>query len=603
MSRFVRPAFEFDKLPPESDPEARSAQWFDWWCDPDDRPKLVRSVQEHPRQPFRLQSRAPLQNDPAPPLDVPAPQGFRDVLVISRHEDVSHVLRSPNQFSNIPYAALGGAAFLLAQDPPGAVGATDWHGRQRRFIRDMLDGAGDLYPLAERSVEQAALSALVRPQFDLAAWAEQAALRCFAQSYGFAYFDHPLLEDASRAVYRALQYLAVGQHFVTEPGCLPAAQKALGALATRCSELAHDYDTLARAPRNHGPSERRRLPDGVQPLSELGLGGRGLPILARVTRSASELSGRDRAVVLATLLAGTVGNVVSAVCRITERCLDGPTVRPVDITALWVRQQLAHVPPIPLLPRRTRAHHVTLPSGDQVPANTDCLLLLDTADLPRNGLPAGCPHVWGGVEGGPAAVHECLGQSFSVAVTRALLRRVLALDLVKPARDPVTVETLRPERLWGFGVTRYLLQFDRGRQLKQQNLIVSVRVKPPVAENAARLRRLIAAAVPRIEHVLTKFGRLHFAWFEFTENDSRLVLRTVYDGAFDPYVRFFALEAGDLFDGLFEFLEPAPPRPVAQFPDDFVELIRAHNHAPLAGYLYSAYPSVEAHQVRQRAGN
>ena len=98
------------------------------------------------------------------------------------------------------------------------------------------------------------------------------------------------------------------------------------------------------------------------------------------------------------------------------------------------------------------------------------------------------------------------------------------------------------------------------------------------------------------------FNHLHFAWFEFSDDDSQLVLRTIYDGQFEAYVQFFALQAGELFDGLFEYLEGAPPRPVAEHPHEFVEILRRFNRAPLGGYLFSAYPNVEATQLRLTAG-
>jgi hypothetical protein len=98
---------------------------------------------------------------------------------------------------------------------------------------------------------------------------------------------------------------------------------------------------------------------------------------------------------------------------------------------------------------------------------------------------------------------------------------------------------------------------------------------------------------------LSDFGGVHFAWFEFSDDDSQVVLRTIYDGQFDAYLQHFALRAGDLFDGLFEHLEGAPPRPVAEHPREFVETLRRFNRAPLAGYLYSAYPDARAEAIRK----
>ncbi|MDZ7811848.1 MAG: hypothetical protein U5L74_01470, partial [Ideonella sp.] len=95
-----------------------------------------------------------------------------------------------------------------------------------------------------------------------------------------------------------------------------------------------------------------------------------------------------------------------------------------------------------------------------------------------------------------------------------------------------------------------------------------------------------------------RFGGVHFAWFEFTEDERSLVLRTIYDGPFEAYVQHFALFAGDLFDGLFEYLEGAPPRPVASHVFEFVETLKRLNRGPLGAYLYSAYPELTARQRR-----
>ncbi len=595
MSRFKRPEFNFALFKDEPIPEARNRQFFDWWCDDADRASLVKELHAAPplsAKLWRVPSRAPLQNDPAPPHDQPAPQGVRDIVLLTGPEDVHEALTDHASFSNIPYAGLGGASFLLAQDPGKDASGVDWHAEQRAFIHAALQyDAQGLQAAACLAVEQAALTALARPDFDLALFAEQAGLRYFGLLFGYATQDHGLLEDAARCTYQALQYLAIGQHFVTEPGTLPAAQQALGRLVTRTSSLIEAYERLRLAPRRYGEESHRDRPDGVLPWSELGLGtlSPGQSLLERAARMDSPLSGRDRAVVIATLLAGTLGNVQTAVCSLVQDRLAGDGVPP----------------PVPVVPRRTRGREVILKSGASIPANTDCLLLLipDPSLCPHANPPLADDAVWGDVPAGSStkAAHACLGRDFARPLITALVDHTLGLRGLKSALDLLTGETLKAERLWGFACTRYLLQFERERVRVQRNLIVSMRVKSPISENAARLRRVIAAAVPRIDHLLAGFGHVHFAWFEFSDDDSHLVLRTIYDGAFESYIQHFALRAGDLFDALFEFIEDAPQRPVSEHPKDFVDTIRRYNRTPLAGYLFSAYPDVKAAQVRPRA--
>lgn len=623
MNRYKRPKFDLEEMAELEHDEERNRLLFDWWCDegeplrcPDPRPSdrllYIRSLRGEPKL---IRSRAPIQNDPAPPVTVPVPQGFCDVYLLSKPEHVHLALTDSEQFSVLPYAALGGASFLLGLDPGAGYGDVDWHAQQRALVREALDyPPAGLRDLAKIAVDQAALTSLARPAFDMASFAGQAALRYTGQLFGYGFQDHGLLEEVSTATYRALQYLAIGKHFVTEPLTLPTAQQALGRLVTRTSQLMEDYTRLARSPRRYGFPPAREWPDGVQPWSQLGLDELGEPLLKRLPKisgahgDADLLSGRDRATVAATLLAGTLGNIQSAVCLLVQSLIHGPidewlAAKDMSDDALEadLNRRLAKLPPVPVLPRRTIVE-VTL-GATHIPPGTDCLLLLEgQPGCPHAHTAEACPRIWGDVSGSPEAIHGCLGQRLSMPLIAAMVRHTLSLPGLKLALDPLTGEALAVERLWGFACTRYPLSFEREQYRVQQNLIVSMRIKAPINENAARLRLLIAAGVPRIEHVLKGFGGVHFAWFEFTDDDAQLVLRTIYDGEFESYVQYFALQAGDLFDGLFEYLEGAPRRPVAEHPHDFVETLRRFNRAPVGGYLFSIHPRVEATHGLEREG-
>ncbi len=628
MTRFDRPDFESDlwdlrtAAGPARSQEEQNRLLFDWWCDNGTPPSAGAPARESDRLAFiqsrtssvtPFPSRAIRADDPAPLLTARAPEGFRTAYLVRDADDVHEALTDTRTFSNVPYAALGGASFLLGQDPPQR-GEIDWHAEQRALITEAFKpylGEPALWDVALRAVEQAALTSLVRPQFDLAQFAEQAALRYASLLFGYAVQDFTLLQDASRATYRALQYVAVGQHFVTEPLTLPAAQEALGRLIDRTSALVDEYTRLARSPRTiHSPRRfasgvRDDWPVGVQPWSDLGMSALGEPLLKRLpglhgTRKTDrELSGRDRAIVASTSLAGTLGNVQSAVCLATRAFLEGSDAAlrevrkinqvPQNIRA-EVEKHLAKHPPVTVLPRRTlfdypRKGQVTIPAG------ADCLVLLEgTAGCP-NGKPP-TDRAWG------QGMHQCLGRDWSMPLIATLVHYALRLPGLVNALDPLTGEPLGLERLWGFGSTRYPLQFERDRYRVQSNLIVSMRIKPPISENAMALRALIAAAAPRIEDLLAGFGAVHFAWFEFTDGDRDLVLRTIFDGQFEPYVLHFALKGGELFDGLFQHLENAPPSPVAEHPQEFVETLRRLNRGPFGGYLYSAYPTTKAQSIR-----
>jgi len=604
MKRTIRPPFDFDMTAfQEMHAEAQNQLLFDWWCDEDDRAKLIAALNG---KPLKFHTRAPRQDDPAPPLTEPAPQGFRDAWIISSPKDIDRALTHADEFSNIPYAALGGGGFLLAQDPS----QDDLrHAQQVEFVKAALkpytDCAPALRKLATLAVSQAALTTLASPNFDVAALAEQAGLRYLGLLFGYGFQDHLLLEGASRTAYRALQYIAIGQHFATEPGTVPAAQQMVGQLVARTSELSDEYARLKRSPHRFGTLDSRYWPQGVQPWCELDLTELGQPLLKGINTLDSPLSGRDRAIVCSMLLSGTIGNIQSAACLLIQdfwssrddewagaaQMADGALEDALDV-------RLCKLRPLPVLPRRALTD-LDLASGAKIRKGDDCLLALEGGARPLDvQQAASCPHVWGEASQG-SALHSCLGKALARPLMAAIVRHTLNLPGLTQALDPLTGEALDPERLWGFACTRYPMRYDRQRAGIQQNLIVSMRIKAPIAQNFERLSQLLASSVPRVADVLTDFEGVHFAWFEFSDDGTRLVLRTIYDGQFEAYVRHFALRSGDLFDGLFEFLEDAPPRPVAEHPDDFVETIRRFNLAPLAGYLYSAYPEVTVAQVRQ----
>lgn len=607
MPRFDRPDFDPGALAGLSAEQATRLK-FDWWRDEGDREEWFEHLDGRIGW---IDGRAPVQDDPAPPRSRPWPQGHARVAVLTAPADVERALTDTVAFSNRPYAELGGASFMLAIDPAPPTPVPDWHAWQRQVAIDALKPkphtAPQLELAATKAVSQAAVLSLRADSFDLAEFAEQAALRYFGLLFGFADRDHLLLEAAARSGYRALQYLIVGRHFESEPATLPAAQGALAELVRRTSALMDEYGRLKRSPRLHRPPATTHpaahWPDGVQPWSELGLSGLGEPVLRRLADLAGppgqQLNGQDLCSLVGGLLVGTVGNVQTALCQMVEILLtEGGLheVRKMSPAQLGgqMNRLLARRPPVPFLPRRTR-QAVTL-RGGAVPAETDCILVLRT---PTGGPP--CPHAWGGAVH-KAAPHACVGRELIEPLLLALLGETVKLQGLDFTLDPLTGEPLEPVRLWGMGCLRFPLRHDRAKRLVQQPLIVVMRVKSPVAEHAKRLREVIRAGAPRIQWSLDDSRHVHMAWFEFMENDSLLALRTVYDGDFDAYIQHFALKVGDLFDSLFESIEGAPPAPVAEHPNEFVETIRRYNRAPLGGFFYSAYPNAGVTDIIRLAG-
>lgn len=587
MQRTRRDAFDFNKLSDRRlSPDQRNRLLFDWLCDDGDRHALL---QQLGAQGLAFDTRVPIEDDPCPSRRDRPKQTHAKAMLVTDPKALAKILADNAHYSSMPYAEIGGRSFMLALDAGGPE-----HAEQRSVASAALAHftSDHLRAVAVLAVEQAALLCLRTDAFDAVEFAEQAALRYFALLFGFATRDHALLEEATRSGYRALQYAIVGRHFVSEPTLFPTAQAAAARLQQRVSQLIEDYDRLQREkPLPYGPGDLRQVgaldwPSGVQPQQELGLDFE--PVLKRLPKVAGELHGGALAGMVVGLLVGSVGNVASSVARMANHCFDD-SARP---TRLIDWQQLLDKefwrrPPVPMLARRDEQ------AGEGDPK--DLILLLDALAVGAGG----CPHAWGGGHTG-THTHECLGRDLARPIVAAVLDRLFQLPGLARRLDPLTGEVLALERLWAMGCTKLPLQYERSKRRVQQPLIVAMRIKAPIAENAARLRQVIRMAAPRVEHVLQTSRHVHYAWFEFLEQDSVLCLHTIYDGDFDAYIEHFALKAGDLFDLIFDCIEGAPPLPVSEHPGAFIETIRRNNRAPAGGYFFSAHPLVPCSQVGGR---
>jgi len=97
---------------------------------------------------------------------------------------------------------------------------------------------------------------------------------------------------------------------------------------------------------------------------------------------------------------------------------------------------------------------------------------------------------------------------------------------------------------------------------------------------------------PETNPIVTALNTLqtvHFARFVFLEDNTRLAVITTYDGDFDRYINDFIDHIGGVFDMLLRFMADAPPLPVQEHREEFLEYVRAHD-LPVVGPFYSAYP-------------
>ena len=527
------------------------------------------------------------------PRPVPT-TGHRRVRLVTGRDRIEGALgQERSRYSSRAYAELGGGSFMLALDPQTAAA----HGEQRDFYRACFPGARDadsIMGLAEAACQAAAIMSLRAPEFDLAAFAEQAALRFCQKLMGYASTDFRLLEGSLRAAYRGLVYQVLGRHFASDPMAIPEAKQAMGKLLARTSALIDAYATNDKDGLK-GCDDPAGLPQAQRVLSRLAHGGGGL-------------NGEQRAILAVGAAVGTVGNVQAAVCIAVRALFEDPaTLQAVQGLARsttksedrlkrakelwsWIVDALADNPPIPFLPRVLR--------DDDGRGVREVLLALGGATQRTNGPD---PLIWGMPGSSP---HACAGEALAWPLVTAIVRHVLALPGLAQTLDPEDASVKGLKKRWGFACESYPLTHQRERRVHQSSLNVAMRLKSPVRDSADRVREVIRSGAPRIEEALRSSRHVHFAWFELVEGETVLVLHTVYDGPFTAYIQHFALKVGDVFDALFECIENPPPMPVDKFPNEFVAHIQRYDRPPAMGYFFSAYPGAEvAHILRDDRAN
>lgn len=523
-------------------------------------------------------------------VDLPLPPikpDHADVQLVTERKEIERILLNQDgRHSSRIYAELGGGSFMLALDPA----STPAHELQREAFRHCFPhDAGLLKQLAHAACQSAAVLGLRAPEFDLAAFAEQAALRCVQMLMGYASRDYSLLENGLRAAYRALVYQVMERHFVTDPVLIPEARAAMGKLLARTSALIHAYaaEDEDELKGTHYPER----PDGLK------------PVLEALGTMPGDLNGEQRATIALGAAVGTVGNVQAAVCIAVKalfagapEALDGvrrraraeAAERPTDRFGYWqelLAGPLRENPPIPYLPR--------LQVDDRDEKVREVLLALGGGTAGRDGTEDD-PLVWGMAQ---AAPHWCMGQALAWPLIVEIVRHVMALPGLAQGLDPENGQVKGLKKRHGFACESYPMTHRRDRRRAQTSLNVAMRIKAPVKDNADRVREVIRSGAPRIERALRESRHVHFAWFEMIEADTVLVLHTVYDGPFGAYLQHFALEAGDLFDLLFQFIEDPPPMPVDKFPNEFAAHLLRYDRGPAGGYFFSAYPTAEVAQI------
>jgi hypothetical protein len=572
---------------------------------------------------LRFQSAADADHGPGEP-----PCFHQTVVLLTRRAHIEQAMRDDRHFSNAPYTAMGSGTFMLGLDGVP-------HALQRGLAqRVMRYNPAEIAVLCELAFRTAAVLPLSSRDFNAAALAEQAALRFAAMLFGFPLGDHPYLEAAMRSGYSHLVYQIVGRHFSYQPQLAAEAQRTGIGFLLRTGEL---LSALARGERHADLIEIRQTLAGLGQARGLPGLDNFTPVCERVVSEHSDCSGTELAVIVGGLMAGLIGNVQAAVAIALQAVFDagsGPEglvataalahqAQPGSPARQQLQQRLmaalADNPPTAFLPRKVSDDvELAVPGGPPIKLakGTQVLLAIgagtrEAAD--RLAAPPGAP--WrkppepGGdplLYGGPASaghIHQCLGDYIATPLITEVFRRTLMLPGLAQQLDASTGTPQRLAKTWGFRCDNLPLAHARDRELQQQPLAIIMPIKAPVAANAEKLKTIIGVGAPRIELRLAQSRQVHFAYFLLLDNDSKLALFTFYDGGLDAYIKHFARTVGPLFDTLFECLDGAPPLPVAQHPDEFVDAVRRYNAQPLGNYVFSAYPLASVAMIRDALGD
>lgn len=582
---------------------------FTWLSDDDARADLYRCLLNNTGV-LKFQSRADTEEWWEQDIDSVFHQ---EVYLLAKRQHVERALTKSGEFSSSPYRALGSGTFMLGLDNLD-------HREQRAFAAEYLNyDARIIDALASVAFDAAAVLPSKQRKFDLVDVSEQVALRFAGFLFGFEQADHVLLEKTMRAGYFGANYQIMGRHFVSEPAAVLEASEALGALLQRVAQLIDLY--RARIGQTEDDAFERIGLELEELRQEMGksMGSpppppEFEPVLRRIAKGTvsgvkEDYSGNELAVIVVGLIAGSIGNIQAGASiaiyqffrnrALIDRARDaadkwqlGETGGPLS-DMIWEALRLN--PPVPFLPRKTK-QDIHLDST-VIPKDRNVILAVGGAT--RDGIKEKDPLIFGGPAGTSEFLHQCVGQHLAMPVIARIVRGVLLLDGLEETFDPRTGKLFRLEKLWGVNCKKYPLQFNRTDVLTQFPLIVVMKVKTPVAVHAEALKEIIKYGAPKIEKKLRDAGHVHFAWFLFIENDTKLMMSTIYDRDFDSYIEYFALEIGPMFDLVFQHIEDPPPMPVSEFPKEFVDTIRRYNNRTAGGYFFSAYPNASVSMITQ----
>lgn len=323
------------------------------------------------------------------------------------------------------------------------------------------------------------------------------------------------------------------------------------------------------------------------------------------------------------MVAGMVDNVNAAVCNAVDTFLSHPnmfaeataiarTMLPADHSGattaenierrsqLWayIREALRFNEPAPFLPRVAKKDVILAPGTSRatlIPKGRSVLVAICSAMMderaiknplelrPDRNLPPDDDLLFG------SGWHDCFGKYIAEAQIVEMMRGLLSLDNLR--RAPGSSGTLVYKETFP-----QQLAVDFGLPHIQTALTAIMEIKQPTTLHARALKFLLTHAYQRVVDILDQVGTVHFARFVFLANDTKLALITSYDGSFETYMKNYIEVAGDLFDLMLDHIHDAPPLPVQQYRNEFIEYVRridATSDAP----FYSAYGQLTVQDI------
>jgi len=279
---------------------------------------------------------------------------------------------------------------------------------------------------------------------------------------------------------------------------------------------------------------------------------------------------------------------------------EGRPVEPLrDKLWQYIREALRFAPPVPFIPR-TPDKDWTHSSGVVVPAWRRIFVAIGSAMMDEQKFPRPndfrlehCPA--GGEKDDlffGSGWHACFGRAVGREQIIEMVRHLLRLPNLR--RAPGSIGNLEYEY---FSPKKLVIEF--GPNPVQVALTAVMTIKPPEELNYRALKRLLSRAYGSVEQLLNRVGTVHFARFVFLENNTKLALIASFDGDFDTYIKHYIELAGPLFDLMLNSMKDAPPLPVREHRDEFVEYVRRCDIGSETPF-YSAYSDLTVQEILGR---